>query len=578
VYPRFPYLYINPEEVTQIQTVANSLAPILAMDSEDLEYLMRKRKVRYVSILNKLSISVSEYVRTFLEDESSAMNKGLIEKEDSIWGFIVLNTRPQRYYPEKDVASQIIGFVDNEGKWHYWLEWYFDDSLRWNNGEIVSRKDIKWRIINPIALEEENENTEGVEIFTSIDRNIQKRIENILEEWVKKYRANKWTVVVMEPKTWRVISMANYPTFNLNDFSDVYEIEKVKFSQYPNPAIDLLWYPVFVEDTEKWERFFYDNKEIFLRLATREELWENLLVKYKYKNDYWPKVYQNDAISALYEPGSIMKSLVFAMRIDTWEMEASELYNDVNELQVWNFTIKNLDTKNCWGLHAFSNALDFSCNVWMVRIVQRLWTLLVYNYFQKFWFDEITWVTLEWEVSGQMKDWEKWSKSQLFTSSYWLGISVTPLQMAAAYSVLANGWVYYTPTVIDKIEFSDGKVIEYKAEPQRRVIKESTSDIMTKILVHWVEEWAAKHGKVEWYNLAGKTWTAQIPFRGEYETWEASTMASFAGYWPAEDPQFVVIIKLERPRTTNYGWSSAAYLFNEIAEYLLDVYNIPKRK
>ena len=578
VYPTFPYLYINPEEITQLSTVANTLSPILSIESEDLEYMMRKRKIRYVQILSKLSISVSEYVKTYLDDETIAIKKGLITKEESVWGFIVLTPRPQRYYPESDVASQIIWFVDNEWKWHYGIEWYFNDSLKGNNWQIVSRKDIRWRIINPIELDEQNSDTQGVKIYTSIDRNIQKKVETILEAWVKEYRANKGTVVVMEPKTGRVLSMANYPTFDLNDFSDVYELEKVKFSEYPNPTIDLLWFPVFVEDTEFGERYFYDNKELFLRSATREELWENLLVKYKYKNDYGPGVYLNDAISWLYEPGSIMKSLVFAAWIDTNEIEANELYSDINELQVWDFSIKNLDTKNCGWLHSFSNALDFSCNVWMVRIVQRLGTLLVYNYFQKFGFDEKTWVNLEWEVTGTMRDWEKWSKAQLYTSSYGLGISVTPLQMAAAYATLANGWVYYTPTVVDKVEFADGKVINYKSEAQRRVLKESTSDIMTKILVNGVNIWAAKHGWVEWYNLAGKTGTSQIPFRWKYETWQASTMASFAGYWPAEDPQFVVIVKLERPRTTNYWGASSAHIFSDISEYLLDVYNIPKRQ
>lgn len=578
VYPTFPYLYINPEEILNISEIANNLSPILSIDNEDLEYLMRKRKVRYVQILSKLSISVSEYVKAYLEEEDIARKKWLISKEESIWGFIVLTPRPQRYYPEKDVASQIIWFVDNEWKWHYWIEGYFNDSLKGNNWKIVSRKDIRWRVINPIELDKQNSDTQGVNIYTSIDRNIQKKVETILEAGVKKYRANKWSVVVMEPKTWRVLSMASYPSFDLNDFSDVYELEKVRYSKYPNPTIDLLWYPIFVEDTEIGTRFFYDNKELFLRSATREELWDNLLVKYKYKNDYGPWVYQNDAISWLYEPGSIMKSLVFAAWIDTNEIEANELYNDINELQVWDFSIKNLDTKNCWGLHSFSNALDFSCNVWMVRIVQRLGTLLTYNYFQKFGFDEITWVNLEWEITWTMRDWQKWSRSQLFTSSYGLWISSTPLQMAAAYSVLANGWVYYTPTVVDKVEFADGKVINYETEATRRVIKESTSDIMTKILVNGVNQWAAKNGGVAGYNLAGKTWTAQIPFRWKYETGQASTNASFAWYGPAEDPQFVVVVKLERPRTTNYWGASSAYLFSEISEYLLDVYNIPKRK
>jgi cell division protein FtsI/penicillin-binding protein 2 len=66
--------------------------------------------------------------------------------------------------------------------------------------------------------------------------------------------------VIMDPKTWKVITMANYPSYNSNNYWDVYEIEKVRYSKYPNPMIDLLWYPVFVEDTENWDKHFYDNK------------------------------------------------------------------------------------------------------------------------------------------------------------------------------------------------------------------------------------------------------------------------------------------------------------------------------
>jgi stage V sporulation protein D (sporulation-specific penicillin-binding protein) len=580
VYPTFPFLYINPEEIVQRETIISTLAPIIWIEEDRFEHTIRKRKIQYVSILNKLSIWVSEYVKEFSKEEKIALKRWILEKENSISGFLLLNPRPHRYYPEKNVGSQIIGFVDSEGKWHYWLEWYFNDSLKWNKGKKISRKDIKWREIETISLDDEDDNTEWVKIYTTIDRSIQKKVETILEDWVKKYRANKWTVVVMEPKTGRVLAMANYPTYNLNNYSDVYELEKVRFSKYPNPSNDLLWYTVFKEDTENGERYFYDNKEIYLTRITREELWDNLLVKYKYKNDFWPWVYQNDAISALYEPGSIMKSLVFAMWIDTGEIDANELYYDPNKLEIAGFPITNLDKKRCGWLHSFSNALDFSCNVWMVRIVQRLGTLITYNYFKKYWFDQVTWITLEWEVSANMKDWQKWSKSHLYTSSYWLGISVTPLQMAAAYSVLANGWVYKTPKIIEKVEFADGKVIEYKSESERRVLKESTSQVMTKILVNWVKNWAAKNWYVDWFNLAGKTGTAQISYKGKYcdaNDCSGKTRASFAWYGPAEDPKFVIIVKLERPRSNQYGWSTSAYLFSEISEYLLDVYNIPKK-
>ena len=338
-----------------------------------------------------------------------------------------------------------------------------------------------------------------------------------------------------------------------------------------------MWYPVFVEDSQEGIKYYYDNKEIFLREATREELWNSLIVKYKYKNGFWPAVYQNDAISSLYEPGSIMKSIIFAIGLDTNEFWPNDLYQDNNKLTVGPFTIGNVDKTNCGWLKSFSNALDYSCNVWFVRMVQKLWKLMVYNYFENFGFDSKTWVTLEWETAGKLENWTKLWDTRFYTNSYGLGMSVTPLQMAAAYSVIANGGLYYTPRVVDSIEFSDGKTITYKTEIQRRVLKESTSKLMTKLLVHGITDWAANKAYIEWYNLAGKTGTAQIASRGWYEDWVASTNASFAWYWPAEDPKFVVIVKLERPRTSNYWGSTSSYIFRDIAEYLLDVYKVPKK-
>lgn len=579
IYPNFPYVYANPEEITDLSFVVNQLAPIMNIKEENLQRLLRKRKVRYVPIMNKLSIWTSEFVKQYLEEESIAYKRWLITLEERAGNFVILTPRPHRYYPEKDIASQVTGFVDSEGKWHYWLEGFFDEYLQWNSGKIVSRKDVLWRTINPIDLDENNGETQWVEIHTTIDRNIQKRVEEILEAWVKKYKANKWTVVIMEPTTGRIISMANYPTFDLNNFSDVYELEKVRYSKYPNPSFDLMGYPVFVEDTEDGQKYFYDNKEIFLRSATEEELWDPVVVKYKYKNGFWPAVYKNDAISSLYEPGSIMKSIIFAIGLDTWEFWPNELYRDNNELSIGPFSIRNVDKKNCGWLKSFSNALDYSCNVWFVRMVQQLWKLVVYNYFEKFGFDKKTWVTLEWEVVGKLQYLSDLSDTQFYTNSYGLGMSVTPLQMAASYSVLANWGVYYTPRVIDSIEFSNGKTITYKTEIQRRVLKESTSKMMVKLLVNWIANWAAKKAYIEWYNLAGKTGTAQIAEKWWYCSTDClgKTNASFAGFWPAEDPKFVIVVKLERPRTSEYWGSTSSYIFKDIAEYLLDVYKIPKK-
>lgn len=577
IYPTWNYIYANPEEITNLEWVAAKLSMIFTYTKDDLEYLLRKRNSKYIPVIKKVSINVSEYLKEYIDDESEAIKKWILDVEKSIYKFFIMTPKPNRFYPENDVGAQIIGFVDSEWSGNYWIEWQFNSLLKWNNWKIISRKDILRRVIDPISLNKKDLTWEGINITTTIDRNIQKKVEWILEAWVKKYKANKWTIVVMDPLTGKVTAMANYPSYNLNNFTDVYEIEKVRYSKYPDPKIDLLWYPVFVEDNKNWKKYFYDNKVIYLRRASREELWEVALVKYKYKNDFGSEVYKNDAISALYEPGSIMKAITVAIWIDTEEINKYSMYVDKWEVTIDNFTIKNVSDKCLW-YNSFGFALNYSCNVWMIRIVQKVWKVLIHQYFNDFWFWELTGIELYGEVSSQIKPWERWSQAQLLTSSYWLWISITPLQMATAYSVLANWWVYIKPRIIEEIQFPEWKLIKYKKEIIRRVIKKSTSDLIIKMLVSSASDWVAQKWNVEWYSVAWKTGTSQIAYKWRYETGQWATIWSYAWFWPAEDPKFVIIVKLDRPRAGQwYWWATSAYLFKDVATYLFDYYWIPKK-
>lgn len=577
VYVNNGNVYVNPEEILAREPTAQKLAEILWKNYDDVLYSIRQRDLRYVPIINKISLSLSDEIKERIAEESQAIKQWVLEQEESIGGFLIMTPYPQRIYPEGDVGAQIVGFLDSEWEGHYGLEWKFNELLQWSKWQMVSRKDIQGRIIDPISLNRDTLTWQGVDIYTTIDRNVQRKVEKILEAWVEKYQANRGTVVVMNPKNGAVLAMANYPTYNPNFPWDVYELEKVNYGKYPTPETDLLWKTVFVEDNERGDIYYYDGKEIYLRPAQREEYSDYELTKYKYRNDFGAGVYKNDAISWLYEPGSIMKAITVAIGIDTGEINTSELYNDVGKVTIDNFTIKN-DSDKCLGYHTFGHALSYSCNVWMIRIAQRVGQALFHQYFHDFGFGDITDISLQGEVYSSILPYEKWSKAKLFTSSYGLGISVTPLQMATAYSIIANGGVYVKPRVIESIQFSDGKVLEYKPEKVRRVIKESTSREVSRMLVNGVDSGVAGNGRVEWYALAGKTGTSQIAFRGKYETGNASTNGSFAGFWPAEDPQFVIVVKLERPRTSNYGGATSAYIFADIAKELFEYYGIPKRK
>lgn len=571
-------LYVNPEEIIDIKNVALTLSKYIDIPILRLEYLLRKREKKYIPIIKKLSIDWFEELKWYMDDEKDAIKKWFLSKQEAISNFIILDPYPQRYYPEKSIWSQIIWFIDSLWVWHYWIEWYFNDILKWNDWYIISRKDINWRIIDPISLKLWDSMWEWARIHTTIDRNVQKKVEELLEKWVKKFLANRWTVVVMNPKTWEIISMANYPSYDPNFPWDVYEMEKVTWGKYPNPIEDLKWIDVYTIDNKLWKEYFYDWKKLLLRKVTLDELGNTSVIKFKYKNDFWPWVYQNSAISALYEPGSIMKAFTVAIWIDSWEINYYDTYKDnKNKVTIGNYEIKNVSSKCMWDNVTFAHALNYSCNVWMLRIAQKYWPAISYEYLNNFGFSEKTGINLEWEVTSVIRDFRDWSRAELFTKSYWLWISVTALQMATAYSVLVNGGLYIKPHIIDYIKFPNGKKVEFKKEIERRVIKEQTSKIIIDLLHDSIVWWVAKRWNVEWYNIWWKTWTSQIAKNWWYEKWVASTYWSYAWFWPIEDPKFVIIVKLERPRMWWWYWgTTSSYIFKDIAKYLLNYYEIPK--
>jgi len=168
LYPWDKYLYINPEEFNNSDDNIKELSKIIWTNEERLKNLTRKRDLRYIWIINKLSITSSEYIFNYIKDEKEAITRGILSKDKSINWFFILNPLPSRYYPEWNLGSQVIWFVDSAWKWNYWLEWYFNDILKWNNWEIISRKDINGRIIDPISLNQEDLIWEWIEIVTTI--------------------------------------------------------------------------------------------------------------------------------------------------------------------------------------------------------------------------------------------------------------------------------------------------------------------------------------------------------------------------------------------------------------------------
>jgi cell division protein FtsI/penicillin-binding protein 2 len=337
----------------------------------------------------------------------------------------------------------------------------------------------------------------GVDITLTVDRNIQKEISKRLESAVTRFRANRGSVIVMDPTTGAIIAMVNYPNYDPNSFTSVYDMEPVLYADHPNPSDDLFGYPLFVMDSMSGTLSTnIDGKRIKMRDATTDEVANFAMTKYKFKNGFGVGNYKNDIVGSLYEPGSVFKAITVAIGLDSGEIKPTDRYYDRGYVELDSGggvkqRISNI-AHQCLGNNTYANAINWSCNVGMINIIEKIGRSLFSRYVSDFGFGQKTNLTIDGEVFSQISNYEKWSRIQFFTMSFGQGINATLLQMAAAYSVLANGGVYMQPYIVENIAYPNGKSIATVPTPVRRVIKEETSKTITAMLVDSVRYGFAK--------------------------------------------------------------------------------------
>jgi cell division protein FtsI/penicillin-binding protein 2 len=378
----------------------------------------------------------------------------------------------------------------------------------------------------------------------------------------------------MEPQTGKIIAIANYPSFDPNNYNQVFDKEIVNLST--EQISELI--PENPDDPAPKSFILYRNKETFDKILIFKEVdSEGRTIYKRFKNYYGPEVYQNKAVSWIYEPGSVMKSVAMAIGIDDNDVSPNETFLEDGPIKVDEFEIRNsLDKYR--GIQTMTNVLEQSSNTGMAYVARKVGRTLLYNYYKKFGFGERTDIEFDNEHPGQMEHSSQWAESELVTRAFGQGITVTPLQMVTAYAALANGGVMMKPYIVDEISKEDGTVIKTEPKILHRVIDQETSETITSMLVSAVENGVAKGALVDGYYLAGKTGTSQTYKHGKPLEGPGTTIASFAGYGPVSDPKFVILIKIDRPRKEIWGSTVAAPLFADLASYLFKYYSIPKEK
>ena len=427
---------------------------------------------------------------------------------------------PKRIYPGRALAAHILGFTsvkyDRSGRLKTegveGLECVLDAKLTGREGLLRAELDARRRVI-PETRHLAREPVDGKNVYLTIDIGIQHIAEVALARVAETYDPQKACAVVMDPHTGEILALANYPSYDPND-----------------------------------------------------------------ARSSASKVWRNSAVADLYEPGSTLKLVTAAAALNEGTSPHRTIADCTGQHKIKGGRIR------CSLHHPFMSghgAVDMykiirhSCNIGAACLAFRVGSKKLYAYEKAFGLLDRIDAGFGCEAVGHMMPPDKWRPIRLGNVGFGQGIAVTPLQMAAAYAVVANGGVYVQPRIVREIRGADGSVeVPFTTNVVRRVISRETAAQLTEMLVGCVEEGTGKNAGIPGRTVAGKTGSAQIPKpEGGYE--QDQVVASFIGFAPAYSPRLVIAVVVTRPRDSHYGAKVAAPAFREIAEKALWYLKVP---
>jgi len=351
----------------------------------------------------------------------------------------------------------------------------------------------------------------GTTLVLTVNRDLQSSAEKILDEALTTYGADNGTIVVMDPRNGELLAMAVTPRMDLNEFWNYGTI--------------------------------YNNATEF-----------------------------NPAISMPYEPGSVTKILTMAAALDSGTVTPDTTYLDTGSILVGGANIQNWDQAP-WGLQDMTGCLQHSLNVCMATLSTKMGAGNFYSYMDNFGLGHLTGVDMAGEAAGRLKlpgD-ADWYPVDLGTNSFGQGLSATPIQIMMAASSIANHGRTVTPHALYAM-VRDGRQYDVPAQFAGSPITQQTADMLAGMLAVSLES-EGSLALVPGYRIAGKTGTAQIPVDGFYDS--TQTNASFIGWGPVDDPQFMIYVWLERPSASIWGSETAAPVFGQMAEKTIVLLDIP---
>ncbi len=539
----------NGEKLATSVTIYDVIFDIAVFMSDD-SHLDADKREEYLIKVSEITEVPYEELNTYIENDMVYGNDGSIEynthykriKRDlsyekgkefeaaNLTPFFYLEAKSQRVYMYDNIASHILGFIRGDTVDSYWgIEKMYNEYLLGEYGRYYRTYDENGNLTTNNISE-----VDGDTITLTIDTTIQTTLEELSEKYGELYNADNVSAVVMNPNTGAILGMANYANFNSNSPSSIEDINSTRFKKE-------------YEDLETIE-----EKSLKIMNAWR-----------------------NFAITDSYEPGSVFKPIVFAAALE------EEVVNANTKFYCPGYKIVGDQKITCWntnghGEQNLEQAIANSCNPAAIEINQMLGKEKFYQYQKDFGYGELTGIDLPAEVSlansNLIPTLEQLNITELSTSGMGQGFSATVIQNTVAFASLINGGKLLQPYVVSHITGEDGTTkLVNSTKIIKKTISEDVSNYMRVMLQSVVSpEGTGKGVIIEGYNIGGKTGTAQQKDRDL-----DLNALSFIGYFPVEDPQYIINVVIYIPRPYIRGTTTAVPFSKELIESIIAYKNIP---
>lgn len=511
----------------------------LSRDENERKMFFDKKDIFVAEVAGILGVERStieekltdDFVYASLKKEISTEKKKALESAnifgEGTEGFgLYFEREEKRIYPNGTLAAHVLGFIgkDSDGNQvgQYGIQGYYFGDITGKEGYSYEEKDSSGNVI----LTSEYEPVlprEGKDFQLTIIPNIQSKVEEKLEAGVKKTRSKSGSVIIMNPETGAIIAMANYPTYDPNEY---------------------------------WRTF---------------EPW----------------VLKNRIVSDVYEYGSVQKPITIAIALETKSIDEDYTCTDkTGRLDLYKVT-KYSDLKGrfiyTWDKRAdgklnLSGILSQSNNPCTAQVALTVPFPAFYSGLKDFGLNQFIGIGLQEETTGYLRPYDKWTKLDLITASFGQGISATALQVISALSAIANDGERMRPYVISQITDARETI---KIEPQviSTPISKETADLVNKALRQ-----AVKNGllgglvpELKKYDIAAKTGTAQIAKTGSVGYAKYITNATTIGYAPSSDAKMIMLVKLEEPEISEFATYTSTPVWRDIFLAIADDLEIQKK-